>query len=233
MFVTGLTYQNLTDREPALADFDTSYATSFTNRIAEAKGVIDNRLRALGYDLDKIGKKTDVWDWDNEGLDGDGTGTYATINKTITGITSGQNLLVFTQLDTTARSIRLLVYGSNNNIIFDHTLTLTSIESYVLSFIDPVSTTFTIRDDGIVPANTFKAYLTDPAIYYIHLYKSLEIIYESMRSNPDDLFERKSLYYGNLYEREFQNLVTFYDSNGDGIASIGEQQSFNRIDLSR
>jgi len=77
------------------------------------------------------------------------------------------------------------------------------------------------------------SYLTDPAIYYIHLFKSLEIIYESMRSNPGDLFEMKSLYYGNLYEREFQNLVTFYDSNGDGIASIGEQQSFNRIDLSR
>ena len=227
MFVTGLTYQNLTDREPALADFDTSYATSFTNRIAEAKGVIDNRLRALGYDLDKIGKKTDVWDWDNESAE--------IIEKTLTSPDSTQLLLII--MGTDNKISTLGVRGSANSshlIIDDIEITPSPIPiAVLLPFVDSVSIAISLTTSVAYTANSLKAYLTDPAIYYIHLFKSLEIIYESMRSNPGDLFEGKSLYYGNLYEREFQNLVTFYDSNGDGIASIGEQQSFNRIDLSR
>jgi hypothetical protein len=225
MFVTGLTYQNLTDREPALADFDTSYATSFTNRIAEAKGVIDNRLRALGYDLDKIGKKTDVWDWDND--------AETTISSQILTPDSTQNLLILMTNDTQPDT-NIIVQSSQWQEIINETFFLAySPVSFVLPYLDSVSIIISLTTSVAYTSSSIKAYLTDPAIYYVHLYKSLEIIYESMRSNPGDLFEMKSLYYGNLYEREFQNLVTFYDSNGDGIASIGEQQSFNRIDLSR
>ncbi len=227
MFVTGLTYQNLTDREPALADFDTSYATSFTNRIAEAKGVIDNRLRALGYDIDKIGKKTDVWDWDNESA-------ALTITKALTDLDSTQLLIVFIASESYVSTLNIYDRNSHAIIIQGESVTVsTQPVSVLIPFLDTVQTSIALSSGEGFSANALKAYLTDPAIYYVHLYKSLEIIYESMRSNPDDLFERKSLYYGNLYEREFQNLVTFYDSNGDGIASIGEQQSFNRIDLSR
>ena len=227
MFVTGLTYQNLTDREPALADFDTSYAKSFTNRIAEAKGVIDNRLRALGYDLYKIGKKTDVWDWDNE------AGTSP--DKQIVNIDSTQNLLVILSLDNYTIGVTITGYHNQGILEVPSGLSLATNTpiSLLIPYIDTEGMTFEIVESSPITANSIKAYLTDPAIYFVHLYKSLEIIYESMRSNPGDLFEQKSLYYGNLYEREFQNLVTFYDSNGDGIASIGEQQSFNRIDLSR
>jgi len=227
MFVTGLTYQNLTDREPALADFDTSYATSFTNRIAEAKAVIDNRLRALGYDLDKIGKKTDVWDWDNE------AGTV--ISETLSTPESTQLLLIIMGTDSKVSTLDVQGSANSNHLIVDSEAVTPSPIPFavLLPFVDSVSIIISLTTSVAYTANSLKAYLTDPAIYYIHLFKSLEIIYESMRSNPDDLFERKSLYYGNLYEREFQNLVTFYDSNGDGIASIGEQQSFNRIDLSR
>lgn len=227
MFVTGLTYQNLTDREPALADFDTSYATSFTNRIAEAKGVIDNRLRALGYDLDKIGKKTDVWDWDNESA-------ALTITKALTDLDSTQLLIVFVASESYVSTLNIYDRNSHAIIIQGESVTVsTQPVSVLIPFLDTVETSIALSSSEGFSANSIKAYLTDPAIYYVHLYKSLEIIYESMRSNPDDLFERKSLYYGNLYEREFQNLVTFYDANGDGITSIGEQQSFNRIDLSR
>lgn len=227
MFVTGLTYQNLTDREPALADFDTSYATSFTNRIAEAKGVIDNRLRALGYDLDKIGKKTDVWDWDNE--------ESSIISKTV-NFESGQSLLIIQSGQDIADGLTVQLSDTYQQI--SPNILTGELESYIpisitMPNLDSGEVIITLISGGSIDFHSIKAYLTDPAIYYVHLYKSLEIIYESMRSNPDDLFERKSLYYGNLYEREFQNLVTFYDSNGDGIASIGEQQSFNRIDLSR
>ena len=227
MFVTGLTYQNLTDREPALADFDTSYATSFTNRIAEAKGVIDNRLRALGYDLDKIGKKTDVWDWDNE------AGTV--ISETLLAPESTQLLLIIMGTDSKVSTLDVQGSANSNHLIVDSKAVTPSPTpiAVLLPFVDSVSIIISLTTSVAYTANSLKAYLADPAIYYIHLFKSLEIIYESMRSNPGDLFEGKSLYYGNLYEREFQNLVTFYDSNGDGIASIGEQQSFNRIDLSR
>ena len=227
MFVTGLTYQNLTDREPALADFDTSYATSFTNRIAEAKGVIDNRLRALGYDLDKIGKKTDVWDWDNE--------ESSIISKTV-NFEYSQSLLIIQSIQDIADGLTVQLSDTYQQIspnILTGELESNIPISVTMPNVDSGEVIITLISGGSIDFHSIKAYLTDPAIYYVHLYKSLEIIYESMRSNPGDLFEMKSLYYGNLYEREFQNLVTFYDSNGDGIASIGEQQSFNRIDLSR
>ena len=64
-FLTGLSYQNIIDREPALADFDTSYTTTFSTRIDEAKAVLDNRLRAMGYDLDRLGKKEYFFNFDN------------------------------------------------------------------------------------------------------------------------------------------------------------------------
>jgi len=227
MFVTGLTYQNIIDREPALADFDTSYATSFTGLIAEAKAVIDNRLRALGYDLDKIGKKTDVWDWDNE------AGTSP--DKQITGIDSTQNLLIILSKDN--YSIGVTITGYNNQGILEITsglaLSTNTPISLLIPYIDTEGMTFEIVESTTITAGALKAYLTDPAIYFVHLFKSLEIIYESMRSNPGDLFEMKSLYYGDLYEREFQNLVTFYDADGDGVASLGEQISLNRTTLSR
>lgn len=227
MFVTGLTYQNIIDREPALADFDTSYATSFTGLIAEAKAVIDNRLRALGYDLDKIGAKTDVWDWDNE--------SGLMVSKTITSLDSTQLLMILKHNDTQEYGIQ--TKDEFDNIITTDVLTIDGTPiCIVLPYVDTAATSFLIvsRDPLTdVPANGFKIYLTDPAIYFVHLFKSLEIIYESMRSNPGDLFEMKSLYYGELYEREFNNLVTFYDANGDGVASLGEQISLNRTTLSR
>jgi len=226
MFVTGLTYQNIIDREPALADFDTSYATSFTGLIAEAKAVIDNRLRALGYDLDKIGKKTDVWDWDNE------SGT--TISTQITNPDSTQNLLILVTNDSQPDT-NVIVQASQGQEIINETFNIAhqSLFSFVLPYLDSVSVGVYLYINTGFEANSIKAYLTDPAIYFVHLFKSLEIIYESMRSNPGDLFEMKSLYYGDLYEREFQNLVTFYDADGDGVASLGEQISLNRTTLSR
>jgi len=226
MFVTGLAYQNIIDREPALAGFDTSYVTSFTGLIAEAKGVIDNRLRALGYDLDKIGKKTDVWDWDNE--------AGGQISKTVTAPESTQLLLILMGVDGTTSSI--YVSDSTNTDFFilnseTRTITPNPVSILLPFFVENIVVTLTSQ--GGFTANSIKAYFTDPAIYFVHLFKSLEIIYESMRSNPGDLFEQKSLYYGDLYEREFNNLVTFYDADGDGVASLGEQISLNRTTLSR
>lgn len=227
MFVTGLTYQNIIDREPALADFDTSYATSFTGLIAEAKAVIDNRLRALGYDLDRIGAKTDIWDWDNE--------ESSIISKTV-NFESGQSLLIIQSSQDIADGLTVQLGVTSRQI--SPNISTGKLESNIpisitMPNLDSGETIIVLISDGSIDFHSIKAYLTDPAIYFVHLFKSLEIIYESMRSNPGDLFEMKSLYYGDLYEREFNNLVTFYDADGDGVASLGEQISLNRTTLSR
>jgi len=65
--------------------------------------------------------------------------------------------------------------------------------------------------------NRLQVYLTDPAIYMVHLYKSLELIFESITAEPGDLFEQKAERYRQLYEQEFATLVTVYDTNGDGV----------------
>jgi len=227
MFVTGLTYQNIIDREPALADFDTSYATSFTGLIAEAKAVIDNRLRALGYDLDKIGAKTDVWDWDNN--------LSNSVEKTITGVGSGQLLLILSTWDNASLSLYIYQNGDSNYKIVDITsVTLTPLPmSILLPYVNSTSITFVLTSGDNITANSIKAYLTDPAIYFLHLYKSLQLIYGSMRSAPGDLFEMQMNYYSDLYENEFNSLVTYYDRNGNGVIEQGEMQHLKRTRVFR
>ena len=102
----------------------------------------------------------------------------------------------------------------------------------LLPFVD-TSLTFKLNTDTTFTANSLKAYLTDPAIYFIHLYKSLNLIYEGMRSNPGDLFEMKSNYYADLYENELNNLVTYYDRNADGTSQANEFGTLKRTSIKR
>jgi len=227
MFVTGLTYHNIVDREPAIADFIPDYATSLQARIDEAKAVIDNRLRAMGYDLDKIGKKTDVWDWDNE--------ESSIISKTV-NFESGQSLLIIQSSQDIADGLTVqlgVTYRQISPNISTGKLESNIPISITMPNLDSGETIIALISDGSIDPYSIKAYLTDPAIYFIHLYKSLELIYETMRSAPGDLFEMKSNYYHNLYETEFNSLVTYYDRNGNGVIEQGEMQHLKRTRVFR
>lgn len=209
MFLTGLNTDSLIRREPALADFDPSYATNFPDRINEAKAVIDNRLRASGYDLDKIGLKDYFWHDDNDG--------GPAISKTITGINSGQTLLV---LQTSSVITDILVRNSEGTKTFlvksvNNTDFVTL--GFILQNFDGTSVKLDVYSPGEeIAGNSIQAYLTDPAVYFVHLYKALHLIYESFISEPGDLFERKAETYRMAYENEFNTMVTYYDRNGDG-----------------
>lgn len=226
MFVTGLTYHNIIDREPAIADYIPDYVTTLQTRIDEAKAVIDNRLRAMGYDLNLIGKKTDLWDWDNE--------AGASLTKAITTPDSTQNLLVICAAEN--ETVNIAITGSAGQTIFSESsvsLSGTAI-ARVLPYIDGTSITVVLSlSTGSFTASTVKAYLTDPAIYFLHLYKSLQLIYGSMRSAPGDLFEMQMNYYSDLYENEFNSLVTYYDRNGNGVIEQGETQHLKRTRILR
>jgi len=226
MFVTGLTYQNIIDREPAIADFIPDYATSLQARIDEAKAVIDNRLRGMGYDLNLIGKKTDLWDWDNEELD--------TLTKTLTNPDSTQNLFIVCFKEGISNGTFQVLGRASQTIIHETGFTV-SAGATVCRIIPYIDTTVTIK---LIQENPFdaigvKAYLTDPAIYFLHLYKSLQLIYGSMRSAPGDLFEMQMNYYSDLYETEFNSLATYYDRNGDGTMQNEEMQHLKRTRVFR
>lgn len=223
-FLTGLSYQNIIDREPALADFDSSYTTTFQTRIDEAKAVLDNRLRAMGYDLDRLGKKEYFFQFDN-------TATL-TDTATLANVESGLRLLVLqtgTPLDTitvvTSDGVTILSEAPAN--------TAAALFSYVMPNFDGASITCTITNDTAMTASKVLCYLTDPALYFVHLYKALELIYESFRANVGDLFEVKSKYYNELYEREFANLVTYYDADNDGKSTTTEMRSIKQTRILR
>ena len=216
MFLTGLNVHQIIRREPALADFDPSYATNFPDRLNEAKAVIDNRLRASGYDLEKIGIKTDVWNFDNA--------DDATISVTLTDCKASQNLLVIIPKESIEDAI-IRVAGANGNIILnDSTTGITA--GVPVSVILPYSEstmTFSILGTAI-EANSLKVYLTDTAVYFVHLYKTLHLIYESFKADPGDLFEQKAETYRMAYENEFNTMVTYYDRNGDGTTDETDGQ---------
>jgi len=227
MFVTGLTYHNIVDREPAIADYIPDYVTTLQTRIDEAKAVIDNRLRAMGYDLNLIGKKTDLWDWDNE--------ASTSPNKQVTNVDSTQCLLVVLSLDN--YSVVITATGHHGQgikeIASGVSLSTNLPYAVLLPYIDSQSMTFEIIESKTIGAGHLKAYLTDPAIYFLHLYKSLQLIYGSMRSAPGDLFEMQMNYYSDLYENEFNSLVTYYDRNGNGVIEQGETQHLKRTRILR
>jgi len=212
MFVTGLNTDSLIRREPALADFDPSYATNFPDRINEAKAVIDNRLRAMGYDLEKIGKKDYIWNWNNQPAVDD------KINKTLENPDSSQLLLIIST--TTGVEINLTVRGSRGGVqmlVDNAPMVIGPLPiSYNLPFTEPGMQVEIYSPNLPLGANCVLAYLTDPAVYFVHLYKALHLIYESFISEPGDLFERKAETYRMAYENEFSTMVTYYDRNGDG-----------------
>ena len=215
MFVTGLNTDSLIRREPALADFDPNYATNFPDRINEAKAVIDNRLRASGYDLDKIGLKTSIFDFDND------AGT--TVAETVSEPAAGQLLLVL--VSNASKSVTVAVTGSNGQTIASEAITVSGAPSAViLPYSDVDGITVTITADTSIAASSLCVYLTDPAVYFVHLYKALHLIYESFISEPGDLFERKAETYRMAYENEFNTMVTYYDRNGDGTTDENDGQ---------
>lgn len=227
MFVTGLTYHNIIDREPAIADYIPDYATTLQTRIDEAKAVIDNRLRAMGYDLNLIGKKIYFCNWDNE-VGSEGNPVIITItnedaiNNSLFIIKSKNSLDAFTLED-----------GNGINILDETTPgVINPARGFILSEITSNSSLVLTLDTPIT-ANSICAYLTDPAIYFLHLYKSLQLIYGSMRSAPGDLFEMQMNYYSDLYENEFNSLVTYYDRNGNGVIEQGETQHLKRTRILR
>lgn len=226
-FLTGLTYQNVIDRESAIADYITDYATTLVTRINEAKAVVDNRLRAYGYDLDKLGQKDYFFNLDNTG--------GAEDIKTITGIASTQRLLILAIHKGEALGVILKDTSETITYLFD---TLDTSASILYSWVLPnigsdLKLTIEAPNEDVTTPNSIVAYLTDPALYFVHLYKALELIFEGMRSNSGDLFEMKSNYYRELYESEFNNLVTIYDADGDGNASTTEMRSIKQTRMLR
>lgn len=208
MFLTGLNTNSLIRREPALADFDPNYATTFPARISEAKAVIDNRLRASGYDLEKIGIKTGIFNFDNP------AGTAVT--GAVTEPKSGQLLLVI--LGNANKTGTVTITGANGQTILTESVAISGApNAVILPYSDPNGISIAVTAETSIAANSICAYLTDQAIYFVHLYKALHLIYESFKADSGDLFEQKATVYKDAYENEFSTMVTYYDRNQDGV----------------
>jgi len=218
-FLTGLTYQNIIDREPAVSAYIPDYTTTIQSRIDEAKAVIDNRLRAMGYDLDKLGIKNYFSENDNDA----GTDSVE-LTLTSAGV---NNLLLILKINGVTSLDAVTVEDSYNATVLSETSApvYPRPSGFILPYVDTTSMTLTVeKDDTTFAAGSILAYLTDPALYMVHLYKSLELIFEGMRAEPGDIFEQKSIRYNDLYEAEFNGLVTYYDRNGDGTTNEEDGQ---------
>lgn len=231
--LTGLRYQNLIDREPALTNFEVDYLTSLQPRIDEAKTVIDNILRGEGYDLNKIGIRYNFFNFDNPAH-------ASTVNSGAVTITDATRLLIVNCFQNIVSATITLTSASPAVTLFSETIPITAGQNYgfILGNYLPDSVTLTITEVGTpspqtIAAGTIQAYLTDASLYFVHLYKSLQLIYESMTAEPGDLFEVKALRYREEFDNAMNTLVTYYDADGSGNTEIDEKVRINAIRATR
>ena len=220
-FVTGVRFDHIIAREPAIADFIPDYSTTLQTRINEAKAIIDNKLRAMGYDLEKIGKKDYVWDWDNS------AGVEDRVTKTITAPTASQLLLVIASPRNVTAVLTVRGSRGSDHLIVDHVSIVIGPlpTSYILPFVDSEIEIEILSPYLAIDAGSLNVYLTDPAIFMVHIYKALELIYRAMQSDVGDLFQTKADFYREMFEAEFSNIVTAYDLNEDGTTTTQEIQA--------
>jgi len=223
-FVTGVRFDHIIAREPAIADFIPDHSTTLQTRINEAKAIIDNKLRAMGYDLEKIGAKSYAWNYDNAA--GEDEITSAQVS-----VPSGSSLLIlgspaFRSKVTGTLTVTLVTDGVD---YFQDTATLPlgdpSFMAILLPFVNSETSVNIAVDDASFTANTVIVYFTDPAIFMVHIYKALELIYRAMQSDVGDLFQTKADFYREMFEAEFSNIVTAYDLNEDGTTTTQEIQA--------
>jgi len=233
-FLTGLRPINILSREPALGDYCPDYTNSFPDFIDESKSLIDNKLRSMGYDLDKLGKKIYFFNFDNDAH-------ASSVSSSQTEISNDTKLLIINSLqDITTAEIKLHQTTPTVTDIKVWTTAITAGENYgyLIPAWLPNDVFLTIRETAAaspetISANTLQIYLTDASLYFVHLYKTLEIIFQSIRSESGDLFQMQAEYYRGLYENELDNLVTYYDSNNNGTADPGEMNRIRRTSLIR
>jgi hypothetical protein len=71
-------------------------------------------------------------------------------------------------------------------------------------------------------AVTYTSFLVEDSFYLAHQYKSLELIYQSLRSEPGSIESVKAEEYKEKYEIEMDNMIASYDENLDGSIATDE-----------
>ena len=81
---------------------------------------------------------------------------------------------------------------------------------------------------------TYKSYLVELTYENLHLWKALAMIFQNLKLTGEDIFEQKSMFYGEKYAQYLLDNRYYYDSDDDGEIDEGESESdYRSIRLGR
>ena len=216
MLRTYVTHARVVQFEPALADYLRSDETDHSTTIASAKEILTQDLRSNRLELKRLCTPLSLQASTSETTSNTGdksdedscTAVGGTEVFTLQG-TNDDASETWTTIDTLT-----FTDTGDDNLIFD--------DVYRFYRVNYSGTSATYSSD-----------LYEESFYLAHIYKSLEMIFNKLKSNAGDNWETQRDFYVMQYGTMMNNIIHTYDKNLDGNISLGEEDEQLRPSFTR
>ena len=222
MISTFINTAIITGIEPSASSFMDSSMMDFQGLIDEARAQVVNFLK---QQRKKIRLYCIPFSLDSQTLSGNYTGVKS-LEDTIERLIWVVNV--------TAGSGGFQLQGTNDETLETWnnvgSINVTATGTTTLYFDDPYKY-YRVNYTG--SSVTYTSYLIEKSFYYAHLYKSLQIIYNSFFMQKGDAFDIKRQYYKELYDAEIGSMAATYDEDDDGVVDDSETVRVGQVIFSR
>lgn len=225
MLKTYLTHSDIIDYEPRLDDYLGSDQDDYTDIIASAKEILTQDLKSNKLELKRLCVPLVLQESGAQSTSKSGAKSdqdYAERRIWVITATAIDGTSIFTLKGTNDES--------NETYTTVTTKVITEIGTYTVMF-DDVYKYYAVDWSGT--SCTYSSELVEESFFLAHLYLSLNRIYETLRANIDDLWERKAAEYMELYQKQITNISHTYDVDLDSNIDDEEINSNIRVTFRR
>jgi len=89
------------------------------------------------------------------------------------------------------------------------------------------------RLDYVGTNATYESYLVERSFYFAHLFHSIELAYNQLVTQNDDMWDMKAKRYRSLFDIKFNSMSSSYDRDGDGTIDSTETVRIGTVELTR
>lgn len=217
MLRTSITTTDITNLEPALADFYRTSQTDYATQILNAKQQMEVDLKNRGRELRKLCPTfslTDATKSDEDEIER---------TRLVLVITAVTNTATFVLQGTNDDSSETYTTISTND-----TLSYTTTGTKTTTFSDTFKY-YKLTKTGTV---TYTAYLVERSFELPHIYLTIALIYKSLQALVSDMWEAKAEHYMTMYRDSIERTLFSYDEDLDGDADSDELE-ISRVRFTR
>ena len=205
MLITKITHSDIIALEGELDKYLRESEIDFTEKISEAKGILEDLISHRGLLLRKICTTLPLSD--SPKSDEDEIERRRVVIET-TALTDEATIL-FEGTDDASDETWTTIKSD---------IVITEIGEYTFKINDTYKY-YRLTATGTI---TYTGYLVETSWELSHLYKSLELIYHSINALSGDVYSEKAMYYRDLFNSVFQNAPYSYDADDDGEVEHSE-----------